>query len=92
MLFDQLDEVFGPITRKRRFRKMWIPRDEIVRAGVNVGEIASAATGDENLLADAIGPLKDKDASSSFSRLNGAHQAGGARSENDGVVCLIHAG
>jgi hypothetical protein len=71
---------------------MWIRRNEIFRASVQVGEIAPAAAGDQNFLADVIRVFEDQDASSAFAGFDGTHQAGCTGSQNDGVVCLIHAG
>jgi len=50
VLFDQFQESIGAVTSKGRFGEVGIPGDEVVRAGVKIGEIAAAAAGDENLL------------------------------------------
>jgi len=92
MFFEQLDEVGGGIARERRLSEMRIPGDEILGGGMKIGEVAATAARDEDFLADAVSALEEQDSFAAFTRLNRAHQAGGAGSENDGVVCLIHAG
>jgi hypothetical protein len=71
---------------------MPIGRNEIVRAGVQVGEITASAAGDQNLLADPIRAFEQQDTPASLAGFEGTHQAGSARSENDDVVFLIRAG
>ncbi len=58
---------------------------------MQVGEIAAAAAGDQNFLADAIRALDQQDAPAPLSRFHRTHQAGRAGSEDDDVVFLIHA-
>ena len=50
---------------------------------MEIGEIAAASSGDENLLADAIGVLNYGDTAPTFGGFDGAHQTGGAGAEND---------
>ena len=88
MFFDQGDEVAGRVTRQRRLREVRIRRKEIFRLAVNVGEVAAAAAGDEDLLARAIGVLEDGDAASALARFDGAHQSGGAGTKNDCVEAM----
>jgi len=47
---------------------------------VKIGEIAAAAAGDENLLANAIGVLDDENSLAALTGFDGAHQASRARS------------
>jgi hypothetical protein len=58
---------------------------------MQVGEIATAATGDQDLFADAIGAFEQQDTASAFAGFDGTHQAGGPGSENDDVTGLVHA-
>ena len=60
------------------------------RLAVGVGEITSAAAGDEDFLARAIGVLDHGDAASTFTRLRRAHQPGGAAAKNQGIELMIH--
>ena len=82
MLFDQGDEVRRRIAGQRRFREVRIRGEEIFRLAMDIGEIASAAAGDEDFLAGAIGVLDHRDAASAFAGLDRAHQPGGAAAEN----------
>jgi len=64
---------------------MLISADEILRAAMDICEIASAAAGDENFLADAIGALKDGDAASALSSFGCAEESCGAGAEDENV-------
>jgi hypothetical protein len=52
---------------------------------VNIGEVAAASAGDEDLLAGLFGVVEEQDAASAAAGFDGAHEAGGARSEDDDV-------
>jgi hypothetical protein len=52
------------------------------RLAIDVGEITSAAAGNENLFSGTIGVLDHGDAASTFTRLRSAHQASGAAAKN----------
>ena len=56
---------------------------------MQIGEIATPAAGDEDLLADAIGVLQHGDPSPTFTGFDGTHQAGGPAAENDYVEGLL---
>jgi len=92
MLFDEGDEVGWSVASERRLDEMRVGREKIVRARMQVGEIAAASAGDQDLLADAVGTFQHEDAAPALARFYGAHQARCARSENNYVVILIHAG
>jgi hypothetical protein len=55
---------------------------------MKVGEVAASATGDENLLAGAVGSFEDRDTAATLAGLDGAEQARGASSEDYGVKGL----
>ena len=90
MLFDEPNEIGWSIPGECRLGEMWIGRKKVFRAGVEVGEIAAATAGDQDLLADSIRAFKQQDPPAPLARFHGTHQAGSARSENDDVVSLIH--
>ncbi len=69
---------------------MRIRREEILGLAVKVGEIAAAAAGDENLLAQAVGVFEDGDTASALAGFDGAHQAGRAAAENQCVEDMGH--
>ena len=85
MLFDQRDEIGGRVAGQRRLGEMRIGGEEILGLAVEVGEIAAAAAGDENFLAQPVGVFEDRDAASALARFDGAHQAGCAATENQCV-------
>lgn len=82
MFFDQRDEVRRGIAGERGFCKVFIRANEIFRAAVDVREVATSAAGDENLLADAVGPLKEGDPASAFAGFRRAEESRGAGAEN----------
>ncbi len=92
MFFDEAHEVGGSVAGERRFGEMRIGGKEILRAAVQVGEIAAAAAGDQDFLADSIGAFEHQNTPAALAGFNGTHQAGRAGSENDDVVFPIHAG
>ena len=91
MFFDEAHEVGRRIAGERRLGEVWIGRKKILRAGVQVGEIAAAAAGDQDFLADAVRAFEHQNAPPALARFHGTHQPGGAGSENDDVVFPIHA-
>src|SRR5436190_10306818 len=83
---DQADEVFGRISRKRRFLEVGIAGDEILGSRMNVGEITSAAARDTDLPADTFVAFQNDYGPAALSRLDGAHEPGGARTDDDNVI------
>jgi hypothetical protein len=61
---------------QRRLRKMRILGDEIRRRAVNVGEVAAAATGDEDLAARLRIVFKQQHPTAPLTRNGSAHQPG----------------
>jgi hypothetical protein len=61
---------------------MWIRGKKILGAAMNVGKVAAAATGDENLLAQAVCMVEQRHSAPTLPGLNGAHQAGCASTKN----------
>jgi hypothetical protein len=59
---------------------------------VEVGEIAAAAAGDQDFLADSIRAFEHQNTAAPLAGFNGTHQASRAGSENDDVAFPIHAG
>lgn len=64
---------------------MLVGTDEILRAAVDICEIAAAAAGDEDFLADAIGTLKDSDTASALAGFGCAEKSCGAGAEDESV-------
>jgi len=64
---------------------MLVGADEILRTAVDICEIATAAAGDEDFLADAIGAFEDGDAASALAGFGCAEESCGARAEDKSV-------
>ena len=92
MFFHEAQEVGGSVAGERRLGEVPIGGKKVLRAGVQVGEIAAASAGDQDFLADSVGAFEQQYAASAPAGFHGAHQAGSAGSENDDVGFLIHAG
>ncbi len=90
MPLDQCDEIRGRVAGQRRLGKMRIRGKEILGLAVEVGEIAAAAAGDENLLAQTVGVFEQGDAPAALAGLDGAHQACRAAAENECVEAMGH--
>jgi len=89
VLLDQGEEVGGRVASERGLREVRIFGEEIFRAAVDVGEVAAASAGDEDLLAGARGAFEDGDAVSTAASFDGAHETGGTCSENEGVELAV---
>ncbi len=57
MFFDQGNEVGGRVADQRGFYEVRVRREEVLRLGVDVGEITAASAGDQNFLAGTIRTL-----------------------------------
>jgi hypothetical protein len=85
VLFNERDEVRRSETGESGFGEVRIGGDEIFGAAMNVGEIAAAASGDENFFADLTGAFEKGDSTTALSGLDGTEEAGGSGTEDDGV-------
>src|SRR5437667_3296416 len=85
MLFDQRDEIRGRVASQRGFREVFVSGNEILRLAIEIGEITTAAAGDQDLLADAFGMLQHGDTQSAFAGFDRAKQSRGAGAENHSV-------
>jgi hypothetical protein len=90
MLFDESDEVSWSEAGEGGFGEVGIGGEEIFGSGVKVGEIAAAAAGNEDFLADAVGVLEKGDTASAFSGFNGAEQTSGAGAEDEDIEGAGH--
>jgi len=90
MLFDESDEVSWSEAGQGGFGEVGIGGEEIFGSGVKVGEIAAAAAGNEDFLADAVGALEKGDTVSAFSGFNGTEQTSGASAEDEDIEGAGH--
>ncbi len=79
---DQIDKIPLGISGERRTGEMRIGRQEIVRAAMQVGEIAAPAAGDADFLARFFGLINDQRVRP---RMGRAHHAGGTGTEDESV-------
>jgi len=86
MPLDECDEIARCVAGERGAGEVRIGGEETVRGAVDVGEIAAAAAGDEDLLADAIGMIEDQDAAATLACSDGGHEAGCAGSKDEDVT------
>ncbi len=85
VLFDEGEEVLRGEAGERGLCEVKIGGEEVFRAGVEVGEVATASPGDEDLLAGTVGVLEDESAATAAAGLDGAHKARGAGTEDEDV-------
>jgi hypothetical protein len=65
--------------------------EEIGGLRVQVGEVAAASAGDENLFARPLGALEDRDTASSAARFDRRHEARRAAAEDEDIETVeIH--
>ena len=83
--FDEGDDVGGGVASERRLGEVGIRGEEVVGAGVEVGEVTAASAGDENLLADSVGVLEKDDAAATLGGFDGEHETGCACSYDEDV-------
>jgi hypothetical protein len=87
MLFHEGDEVGGRVPGEGGFGEVFVGADEILRATMDVREVAASSTGDKNFLADAVGKFKDRDAPSASSSFRRAKEPCGASAEDESIKC-----
>jgi hypothetical protein len=85
MLLNECDEICGRVAGQGGFREVFVCGDKVFGPAMDVGEIAAASTGDENLLADAIGTLQNGDTPPAFPGFYGAKQASRPSAKNQSV-------
>src|SRR5258708_32371521 len=91
VFFDQRNEIGGRVACDGGLGEMRIGREEVLRAGMKIGEVAASAAGNEDFLAEAVSTFEYGDAAAALSRLDGAHEAGGAPAGHDAVKGVGHA-
>src|SRR5580692_276768 len=85
MFLDEGDEVGGCVSGQGGFGEVFVCGDKAFRLAMKIGEVAAAPAGDQDFLADFIGPLEHGDATSAFTGFDGAKQSGGAGADNQSV-------
>ena len=85
VLFNQGDEVLRGEAGERGLGEVGVGGEEVFRLGVDVGEVAATAAGDENLFAGAVGVLEDEGVATAASSFDGAHEARSAGAKDEDV-------
>ena len=76
MALDQLDKVALRVAAERGLAEMGVGRDETVRRHFEIGEVASSAAGDQDLLAGPIRMIEQQHAPAALPGRQRAHQPG----------------
>ena len=91
VLFDQGDEVVLGVAGQGRLAEVRVGRQERLGPRVQVGEIAAATTGDQDLLADLVGMLQHQHPAPALAGALRAHQARPAGPNDNHVeLALVH--
>src|SRR6266404_140631 len=69
---------------------MRIGRKKILRAAIEVGEVAASAAGNQYLLSDSFGPLQHGCTPSALAGFHGAHESGCSAAKNNYVKLTFH--
>ena len=69
---------------------MWIAGNIIFRSGIQIGEVAMAAARDQYFFPDFLVVFQDQDRAPALSGSDGAHEAGGTRSNDNCLKTLSH--
>ncbi|EGF30320.1 hypothetical protein IMCC9480_1706 [Oxalobacteraceae bacterium IMCC9480] len=87
---DQAQKILRRIARQRAFAKMRVLRQEIGRAGLQVGEVAAAAAGDTDFFGQLFGVIDQHDLASALASHGCGHHAGRACTNYCHVNMLCH--
>src|ERR1044072_4090726 len=85
MFFDEGDEVSRRIAGQGRLAEMRVLGNEVVGAGVQVGEVAAPAARDRDLLTNALGVFEHDHFATTFAGGNRAKESGGATANHDDI-------
>jgi len=80
------DHVRGGKAGERGSGEVGVGAEEVFGSGVQVGEVAAAAAGDEDLAAGSVGVVEQDDAAGAARGREGAHEAGGTGAEDEDVA------
>jgi hypothetical protein len=82
---DESDKIRRRVARQRGAREMRVVREKVLGPAVDVGEVAAAAAGDEDLATDLIVAFEHHDAPAPLPCPRGAEQTRRAATENDQI-------
>ena len=87
---DQPNEVLWRITRQSATTKMWILRQKILRAGIDIGEIAATTTGDTNFFSQLFCVIDQHHTFTALPSDTGAHHARSTCADHCDIHDLAH--
>src|SRR5438270_1640570 len=85
VLLDKAEEIVRSVACEGGFREVRVGGEEAFRAGVEVGEVAPASAGDEDLFAGAVCVIEYEHATASPAGVDGAEETGGSCAEDEDV-------
>src|SRR5579872_3645134 len=85
----QAEEILGAIPRQCRLGEVRIPGEEILGACIEVGEVATPSSGDQDLSANLRVMLRHHNPASPLTGFDGAHQAGSTRPDHNYIDRLL---
>ena len=90
VLFHQRDEIMRRVFFERIFTKMFVLREEVIGAGMDIREVTAPAARYPNFLAKLLRMIEEQNLSTALARFDSAHHACRARSYNNDVERLTH--
>ena len=85
MAFYKLDEILRRIAGEGGSAEMRIVREKTFGARVDIGEIATAAAGDTDLLAELVVVVNEQHRFATLARFGGTHHAGSTGTNDDHI-------
>ena len=82
---DEFEKVLRLVERERGLREVRVLGKEVLRSAMNVGEVAAASSGDEDLAAGLWIVFEKENSAIALPGDGGAHESGGTCAENDDV-------
>ena len=89
VFLDEGDEIGGRVARESGLGEVRIFGEEVLRLGVKIREVAAAAAGDEDFLADFFGAFEEYYPAAALSGFDGAEESSGAAAQNDHIE-VVH--
>ncbi len=86
----QIDEILLGVARQRRLAEVGVGRQEGMRTGLMVGEIAAAAAADEDLAARLLGVVEHQHGAAPITGLGRTHQSGRPGTDHHHIKLLHH--
>jgi hypothetical protein len=83
VLFDEVDEVLRGVSGEGGAVEVGVVGDVLLGGGPEIGEVAAATAGDEDLATDLIVAFEEQDFAAALGGFEGAEEAGCAGAEDD---------